>query len=449
MFRRFLQWVQSLFGKTTPESTGRELSEAEAHRRRYEDTRVINFDSVFAESLAKKATADSGIEITDANGNESRRSGYISDVLFRAWERIRGTTTRALGKGGMFLVPSIVNGDIFINEVAQDGGIINEVNGNGDIISLTLTAEVREQGRNVYKRLVDYTLDNGTLIIRTKAVAEDSGSAVNLDIFPDWATITPEISIAGVDRVPVAFLKCPKDNRKEGSRYGVPITYGSEDLARQLQECLAQIEAEFGLKRSFVGVDEALFGKENQLPSSGLFKRIKVGGALEDGPFWEIFDPAIRDSAYYNRWQQLCAQLERSVGTSRGILTEPITAAATATEIKSANYDTFCMVADIRRSLEKCFEDLAYAVDILAERFGLTPAGARGDYIIAHNWDMSLLESSQETFAQLSELESRGLIQGARLAAWVTGDTIAEAQAEIDLVRQASPSVEGLLPGEA
>jgi len=448
MFRKFLQWIQALFGKIPSDRVGRDLLEAEEHRRRFEDTSNINFDSIFGDSLAKKATSDSDIEITGTNGNESRRSDFIARVLATTWARIRETTTSALGKGGMFLVPSIINGEIFVNEISQDRGAINELNGNGDIISLTLTAEVRERGSNAYKRLVDYTLDNGTLTIRTKAVGEDSGSPVSLDIFPDWATITPEITISGVDRVPVAFLKCPKSNRKDDSRYGVPITYGAEDLVRQLRDCMAQIEAEFTLKRPFVGADETLLGKENKLPSSGLFKIIQAQGALRDGPFWEVFDPDIRDSSYYNRWMQLCYQMEKSVGTSRGILTEPITAAATATEIKAANYDTFCMVADIRKALEKCFEDLAYAVDVLAERFGLTPAGARGDYSVTYNWDMSLLESSQETFTQLSELESRGLIQGARLAAWVTGDTIAEAQAEIDLIRATSPPVDALL-GEA
>ena len=49
---------------------------------------------------------------------------------------------------------------------------------------------------------------------------------------------------------------------------------------------------------------------------------------------------------------------------------------------------------------------------------------------------MSLTESSAETFDQLAELESRGLISGARLNAWVTGQGMEEAQAEIDAVQK-------------
>ena len=64
---------------------------------------------------------------------------------------------------------------------------------------------------------------------------------------------------------------------------------------------------------------------------------------------------------------------------------------------------------------------------------------------------MTLLESSSETFDQLSELESRGLISGARLNSWVTGQTIEEAQAEIDAVseeKQESRTVSQMLSAQ-
>lgn len=75
-------------------------------------------------------------------------------------------------------------------------------------------------------------------------------------------------------------------------------------------------------------------------------------------------------------------------------------------------------------------------MDIYAEHFGLTPAGAAGDYKVTFDWDMSLVESTEETFSQLSELESRGLISGARLNSFVTGQTMEDAQAEIDAVQE-------------
>lgn len=435
MFQQLIQWIRTLFGKIVGQRTQREMMESDKYKRQYEDTRSINFDAIFAGSLANKSVNDCNMTVTDANDGESRRSALISDVLTPVWDNIKQTLTQALGKGGKFLVPYVIGDRIYVAALDQTRCAVNEVNGAGEITSLSVVAEIKQVNNNYYQRIIDYTLDSGTLSIKTRII-NTSGGPVSFDITPEWASITPEITIGNVDRVPVGFLKCPKDSRREDDFYGVPITYGSGDTIRQLHECMAQIESEYGLKRAFVGADELLFRKDGKLPDSGLFKKFHTGGALNEGKsFWEIFDPAIRDSSYYARYNALCAQLEKEVGTSKGVLTEPASFGATATEIKSANHDTFCLVSDIRKNIQSCFEDLAYSIDMYAEFFGLSPAGASGDYKITFDWDMSLVESSSETFDQLSELESRGLISGARLSSWVTGQSMEDAQAEIDAVQ--------------
>lgn len=435
MFAQLIQWIRTRCGKIVGQRTQREMMESDKYKRQYEDTRSINFDAIFAGSLANKSVNDCNMTVTDANNGESRRSVLISDVLTPVWNNIKRTLTQALGKGGKFLVPYVTGDRIYVAPLDQTRCAVNETNGAGEIVSLSVVAEIRQVKDNYYQRIIDYTLDSGTLSIKTRIINTAGGTAP-LDITPEWTHITPEITIGNVDRVPVGFLKCPKDSRHEDDFYGVPITYGSGDTIRQLHECMAQIESEYKLKRAFVGADELLFTKDGRLPDSGLFKKFRTGGTLNEGKsFWEIFDPEIRDSSYYARYNALCAQLEKEVGTSKGILTEPASFGATATEIKSANYDTFCMVSDIRKNIQTCFEDLAYSIDVYAEFFGLSPAGAAGDYRITFDWDMSLVESSSETFDQLSELESRGLISGARLNSWVTGQSMEDAQAEIDAVQ--------------
>lgn len=430
IFQKFLNWIRQLFGKVVGYRTQRELSESDKHRRAYEDLEKTNFAEVFAASLANKAVTDSTMTITDQNDGQTKRTELLSASLGAVWDSMKGVLTQALGKGGMFFIPHVVGDRVHIAAVDQTRCSVNQIL-CGEIVSLSVIAEVREVNQRLYQRIIDYTLENRVLTIRTKVV-DAEGREVPGDTIPDWADITPEITIGNVEHVPVGYLKCPKNNRREDDFYGVPITYGSEDLIRQLYECMDDIEDEYRLKHTFVGADEMLFGKDNKLPQNGLFKKFRVTGDLNKGNFWEVFDPAIRDSSYYNRFNSLCAMLEKSVGTSKGVLTEPASFGATATEIRSANYDTFCLVSDIRRNIEKCFDALAYGVDVYAEFFRLSPSGAAGDYKVTFDWDMNLVESSSETFDQLSELESRGLISGARLNAWVTGQTMEEAQAEID-----------------
>lgn len=438
MFTQLINWIKALFGKIVGYKTQAELQAGQRHKMEYEDTQRVNFAEIFGASLANKAVTDCNLTVTDSNDRRTRRSDLIDAVLQPMWNNFKGVLAQALGKGGKFLVPYVIGDRIYIAAVDQTDCVVNQTVG-GEMVSLTVIADTREVGNQIFQRLIDYTLKDGVCSIRTRIVDRNGVEAAEGAV-PEWASITPDISIGGVERLPVAYLRCPKDNRKNHDFYGVPITYGSEDIIRQLYECMNDLEDEYRLKHPFVGADEMLFGKDNKLPSNGLFKTFRATGELGGKSFWEVFDPAIRDTSYYNRYANLCALLEKSVGTSKGILTEPATFGATATEIRSANYDTFCLVSDIRKVIQKCFEDLAYAIDVYAERFGLSPAGEANDYKVTFDWDMSLTESSAETFDQLAELESRGLISGARLNAWVTGQGMEEAQAEIDAVQKEKES---------
>ena len=96
----------------------------------------------------------------------------------------------------------------------------------------------------------------------------------------------------------------------------------------------------------------------------------------------------------------------------------------------------------------RAFKQLAYALDVLAEFSGATPGGDLGNYQITWDWDISMMESSTETFNQLSELESRGLLLPERLNAWVTGQNEESAKKEIELAKaQQSRTIDNLLTG--
>lgn len=418
-----------LFGK---ESISRKVeNENINYTDAYEDISHISFTSIFANALANKATTDSTITVKDANGeSDSRRSEWITDGIDVVWDSKKKTVSQALGKGGKVLVPYVTDGMPFVDIIDQSRMRITKLKGN-EIVSATLLAEITKKNDKVYYRWMDYTLENGTHTIITRAT-DENGGLVPLTIIPEWENIQEEITINNVEHILFGFLKCPLDNRKDDSWYGVPITYGSEPIIKELHECMIEMAREYKLKETFVGADERMFGKNNRLVDNGLFKKFSGNGSLNGDDFWEVFSPEIRDSAYFNRFEMLCRQLEASVGTSRGILTEPSTNTATATEIKHSEFATLALVNEIRDNIETAINELAYALDVLAEYFHATPNGARGDYSIRYDWDNSMLESSTETFAQLSELESRNLIRSSRLVAWVTGDSIEDAEAEIE-----------------
>ena len=426
LFAEIWSRVLLLFGRKEMDKTAQ--SRSRNYKSEYEQPEKINFTAIFAGYLASRAVSDSTMSVKDGSGNDTRRSEWLADGLGKAWDRNKMLVSQALGKGGKVLVPYVQDGRPYVDIIDQSRMVITAMRGD-EIVGATLMADMGSKDGRVYYRFADYRLEGTVHTIRNRATT-DNGGEVELNILPEWENIQPEIVINGAEHILFGYLKCPQDSREDKQIMGVPITYGADDVIRDLHTCLADIRREFSLKKSFVGADDRLFDRDQRLPENGLFKKFR-GSGLKNGDFWEIFDPAIRESSYLARFQQLCSLLESTVGVSPGILTEPRTASATATEIKAANAATFSMVDAIRENIEAAFNQTAYALDVLAEVHGATPAGSMGDWQIVWDWDTSMMESSTETFNQLSELESRGLILPERLVSWTTGMSLEDAKKEV------------------
>lgn len=432
--------VLLLFGRKEMDKTAQ--SRSRSYKSEYEQTEKINFTAIFAGYLASRAVSDSTMSIKDGSGNDTRRSEWLADGLGKVWSRNKMLVSQALGKGGKVLVPYVQDGRPYVDIIDQSRMVITAMRGD-EIVGATLMADMGSKDGRVYYRFADYRLEGNVHTIRNRATT-DNGGEVELSILPEWENIQQEIVINGAEHILFGYLKCPQDSREDKQIMGVPITYGADDVIRDLHTCLADIRREFSLKKSFVGADDRLFDKDQRLPDNGLFKKFR-GTGLKNGDFWEIFDPAIRESSYLARLQQLCSLLESTVGVSPGILTEPRTASATATEIKAANAATFSMVDSIRENIEAAFNQTAYALDVLAEVYGATPAGSMGDWQIIWDWDTSMMESSTESFNHLSELESRGLILPERLVAWTTGMSLEEAKKEVAEAKALQPQTVDVL----
>lgn len=452
LIQRIIEWVKRLFSHS-PKATSEATSAQEAAAR-YEDTTKTNITSIFANKLTNLVRAQSTVTVTGSDGAQNKRSDLISAAIQAVWKRSRKITVQAFGKGGKVIVPYIENGKARFSVIDQHRMVINGI-ADDRIVSATLVADVIARKTESYYRLADYSVENGVHRIVNRAV-NSSGMSVPLTDFEEWAGIAEEFAISNVDRLLLAYVRCPVDNRVDKDPYGVEITFGNNALLTEIAQHLAMIEREYKLSRSILGLDRALWGRKKSTLKDEDGKQIPFGKTIEDiritaqdsnFPFipidtadgeqpWLMFSPAIRDSAMYKRLEELFALLEKSVGTSRGILTERQSVGATATEIRAGQYDTFCIVDAMRDQWNDALEDLAYAYDVFAEYFGLTPAGARGAYQIHVDWDWSMYESSSETFQQMSELQSGGMLRKARLHQWVEGGTLEEAQQAIDDVKK-------------
>lgn len=437
MIRNFLNLLKQLFNIKT-ETSNHEIDMNDKFADDYRAIDDINYTSIFANKLANLVTSDSSANIENLN----KRSKQLNDVLQLVMSKSKKIVGMQLGYGGVCIVPYISKGQLYYTIVEQNRLTIDEKTGDR-ITGATLLAEQKTitygGTTEKYFRWVNYKIDEKNTITIEQKYTDVEGQEVDISEIPEWATINPVETITNVDRVLFGYIQSPINNRIGNDKYGVPITFGCEETIREIKECLKQIAREYEIKKGFIGIDDKMYDAKGGLPKNGLFKKFRT----DADEFFEIYSPEIRDSAYFNRLQELYTRLEKEIGVSKGFLTDMESNNATATEIKRAMYDTYAMISDTRRNFEKGVDDFIYACNVLANRYGLTPMG---DYKVTYNWDYSLITDTQEEFTHYTTGVSQGVISKAELRNWILpNETLEESQKAVDKIKEEEPSIDDLL----
>lgn len=415
-------------------TTDSQYNENQLYEDNYEDIRKINFNAIFSNKLSNYICNESTISIIE----DDKRTELLNDTIKLIDKDKKRIVNRMLGTGGVVLVPYVYENRMLYNIVPQFRLSINEIQG-GRITNSTLLADVTtiKEGftTKIYYRWQNEEIKGNNIYITQRYTDENGATTAKPKI---WANINDEIVITNVDRCLFGYSKSPVDNRKIQNDYGVPITYGCSATINEIYECLEQIRNEYKLKEVFVGIDNTLFDKNEKVPR--LFRKF-----ISEADFFEIFDPAIRDSSYYARLQELFERLEKEIGTSKGILSTPETINATATEIRKAMYDTFTIVGDTREQFEKGMEDFIYSCNVLANYYGLTPSSLE-DTVINYDWSYDLLENTQETFNQLIVGKNNGVVDEVELRQFIfPSETIEDAETKIKEIKKNNPTAEQIL----
>ena len=440
--------IKRLFGVDTI-TTQAEIGSIEEAERKYREEQGFNITAIFAGKLATQTVVDSTIDVTGG----TQRSDLIAEVMEKVWMDAKKWIATAYGTGGVLLIPYVINRKIYVDAIPQSSMIINRVNGD-ELRSVSIVADSVVQNDKQYFRWTDYDLDDSGLMTIRQRATDALGRVVPLETITQWAQIMEELTISGCEHLLLAYVKNPTDSRKK-TNYGVPITYGCDDKIAEIIECQEDIRKEYKLKKPIVGMDKTLFDIENgrrHLPITGLFMPVTPNGLNNTGKLWDVYDPAIRNSSYYDRLTHLYEELEKQVGTSRGILTERTSAhsavyAATATEIKAANLDTYSIVDGMRKVVEFALNRLVYAVNVLCNVYSLAPMG---EYTMAFDWSYSLIESTQESFNQLLASVSVDAVEAAELRMFTyPNETLEEARERVDEIRRHKADMSALLLKEA
>ena len=433
MFNRVFTWLWQLFGKVKRD-TSDNAEKNSSFGEKYRSVDRINFTSIFANKLSIISSYDSAISIIGDNA----RADILSKARDRFVEKIKKITSTALGTGSALVVPYIQNGELYFNVVSQDRIYINETQGDR-LTDVFVLSDTKELNYTKFYKWVNYTLFDNTVLIRTK-VTDVAGKIVRL---PEWEEDDKQIQ--GCDRLLFGFLKSPVDNRSDSDAYGVPITYGCDETITQIYECMSQIQEEYRLKRTKVFADSRFFRRDERTGqpkiTSDVFMTLESAGTDE---LMQPFSPDIRDSSYYNRLNALYEQLEKEIGTSRGILTKRDSGVTTATEIRASQMDTSAIVDMIRKNIEHCFNDYIYACDVLLNAYSKTP---RGDYEVDFDWSNAWLTDSGEEWNQIRTARADGAISTAEMRAWLKNEPLEVAEEAVAKIKEEEPNFNQLIGG--
>lgn len=436
MFQKFIMWIFNIFGIQT-QTTQKEVEDNQKYAVEYERIDEINFNSIFSNKLANYVINDSNVNIT----GENARVELLDKTTQSMWKKAKKITSMGFGYGGVILVPYVKSGKIYYNIVSQSRVTIDEVEGE-NIIGATIIADKRTVNRGIgnsktYYRLTNYRVRNGNIEI-TQKFTDENGHEVAVPDF--WKNIELKKVITGVDRALFGYIKSPINNRKTDDKYGVPITYGCDSTIAEIKETMKQLYREYKLKEAFVGADSTMFNGKDSLPLNGLFKKVDAG----DDNFFEVFDPAFRP--FTDRLEELYQRLEHEIGTSRGILTEPLSSYQNTDETRRAMQDTASIIDAMRKNIEKGIEDFLYSANVLANAYNLTP---QGEYKIEYDWSYYFIESTMDTWNQLLIGYNNGVVSKEELRAFIYPSETDEAREKaLNQIKEEEPSVEKILDSE-
>lgn len=443
MLERVKDWVRGLLDDGRQQAS----CEPERYARRYENSDTGSITAVVANKLAALVFADSGMEVL----GENPRAELVRQVIGQLWEDGSAIVAQALGKGGKVLVPVARDGQISVHAVDQSRMAIRRM-ACGRLQSVTLLCGRRAVGDRWYYLLADYEmLPDGEQRIGYRACNAD-GRRVPLDAVPEWAGMTPEFTVAGTQGLLLGFLRCPRDDRTDHPGHGVPITFGAERELEELVEHMRVYRREYRLSRMMLGLDSALWRDPMGGAAASDIAELRRTVQDSEDPFipwetssldgraaWQVYAPQIRYEAMEARYHSLCRRIETACGLSQGILTERQRISyANKDEIRAALYDTFCVVRAVRNALERALQDVAKAVDALADVCGLPG----GEWQLRLDWDYGLVESTEQTFAQNLELYERRLLSGAELRQWATNETLYRAERAIRSIAREAEAAE-------
>lgn len=321
----------------------------------FTDTTRINFLSIFVSKLNNLANTEATFDVEIDSTRAEPLKELAKDLEARRFDIVEGM----LGGGDVWVFPATNgSGKLYHRYVPRENVVISRMDGEEITDLFGIIDEFVNDKNETYLLVRRHTLDGNVLTIETYTTNERYERVS----FAEWEHLESAYRLNNVDFIGVGRFKSPTSSRGKEPVYGVPLTFGCEEIEGKCFNDLKLIETEFERAESKIFADPRTLvrskdakGKEGWTMPEGVFPLVKTAGTT--GSAIDIFSPEIRYSAYYSKLVNDMAQYEQQVGTDKGFLTPfESVSATTATEIRRANASTIALIDKIHTAIKNGVE---------------------------------------------------------------------------------------------
>lgn len=308
----------------------------------------------------------------------------------------------------------------------------------------------------IYSRLEYHKLENNVVRVINKAYKTKSatskvdylGEEIPLSEVPEWAMLASDVQIGGVNRLLFAYFKMPEANTIDThSPLGVSGFDKVKGLIAEADKQYSRLLWEFEGGELAIDIDrDALkWMQDPNNPDSGhsvmsklqdrLYRKVDLGTENT----YEVFSPALRDQSIINGLNCILMRIEDGAGISRGTLSDVISEAKTATELRMLRIRSYETNAHIQKAIEKALKDAIYVMNVYCDLYNITQDG---EYEVSFEWDDSIINDSDTELSKRVILIQNGLASKLETRMWYFGET--ERQAKEALIRIQQENLEAV-----
>lgn len=349
-----------------------------------EHIKTINFAKSVCSETARLATL--GISIKFDNG---ARGSWLQGQIDKEYFQIRKWEEYSCAYGTIVLKPNGNGVDLFTPDKYM---VTNQ--SDGEVTGIVfIDRENDTENKKYYTRLEYHRFqDDGLYAISNKCYVGSSENDMNKSIPIDqtpWVGMLEEALIKNVEQPLYGILKTPQANNIDiNSALSLPIFSEAIEELKDLDIAYSRNSKEiFDSKRTVLLDSDRLLptggkisntaaGFERQRDLLGLPDYVKTVYGDGDKPFYEEINPTLETEKRLTGINALLSQIGYKCGFSNGYFVfNEKTGMVTATQVESDDRRTIQTIKDVRDQLEKCLDELIYALNVFADLYNLAPLG--------------------------------------------------------------------------